>query len=335
MTRKISNLMSDIYYSKEYVSLYLKEGEVEFRFEYKEDSNIFLNSAIKKPINKIGNLKIDDGFFDLETAYGYGGYYANTDNHDFLCRAFEAYSQKCLDEKIIAEFIRFHPYNSMPLFGRSYFDFLLSDRETVSIDLSLTKQERWSKYSATTRNILRKASAHLSIKKVTDIDAFMAIYQSTMEKNKADKSYYFLFEYYEKMLALKDAALFAIIFDGRIINMSFILFGQDLVHYHLSANDSEFMRINANYYLIDAVCDYSNENYPEIFEFHLGGGRTNDASDSLLAFKSKFSNIRNEFYIAGKIFDRPTYKKYFDIFNAMHPEYVNENYFLKYRTKCL
>lgn len=335
MKLKEFDLLSDIYYSKAYVSLYLKAGESIFSFEYREGGDKFFNIAIKRPIDKVGNVRIVDGYFDLETAYGYGGYYTTTDSQDFLCHAFDAYKQKCLDERIIAEFSRFHPYNDMPSVHGSYFNFVVPDRETVSIDLSLTKEARWSKYSATTRNILRRASAKLYFKETVDIDAFMVLYQATMEKNKADRGYYFLREYYEKLLALENVKLFAVIYENSIVNMSFVLFGQKLAHYHLSANNNEFLRLSGNYYLLDAVCDYVNANYPTISDFHLGGGRTNVPDDSLLAYKSKFSNIRKKFYIAGKIFNLPVYRQYVDLFHEQHPEHINTNYFLKYRMECL
>ena len=331
MKLKKFNIIDDIYYSKEYASLYLKEGDELFLFEYREGVDFFINLSIKKPINRVGDLVIDDGYYDLETAYGYGGYYSTTKDVGFLLRSFNAYQKKCLDEKIIAEFVRFHPYNDMPMVCPSCFKFLVFDRETVSIDLSLTKQERWGNYSATTRNILRRSSNELSIQPSVDIDAFMRLYQLTMKRNKADFSYYFKKEYYEKLLLLNNVKLFALMHNNSIVNMSFILFGRQLVHYHLSANNDEYSRLNGNYYLLDAVCDYVNINYPEIIRFHLGGGRSVDPCDSLLAFKLKFSKIRNRYYIAGNIFNMEKYHSYVELFHNRYPEYIPIKYFLKYR----
>lgn len=332
--RKI-DLSKDIYYLKEYAALYLREGEEFFEFEYRDGSDRFINLAVKRPILQIGNLAVDDGYYDLETAYGYGGYYSTTNDPIFLDKAQRSYRQKCVDERIIAEFIRFHPYNTFPALNNGYLDFVAHDRQTVSIDISIPKNERWLGYSSTTRNILRKATPHLTFNETEDVEEFMRLYQLTMEKNKANSFYYFSREYYEKLLAISKVKLFKVTHENHTINMSFVLFGNDLVHYHLSANDLSFSKLNGNYYLLDSVCDFVKLNYPEISQFHLGGGRSNLDADSLLAFKSKFSNIRNSFYIAGKIFNHAIYQQYIEAIHAIHPELISARFFLKYRMEVV
>jgi UDP-N-acetylbacillosamine alanyltransferase len=324
-------LLEDIYYLKEYASLYLTQGNTLFEFDYQEGPDRFYNLSVKRPIDRIGNAAVDDGYYDLETAYGYGGYYSSTEDQDFLQKAFHAYHQRCKDEKVVAEFIRFHPYNTFPSLNKGYLDFLAHDRQTISIDLTIMKEERWSQYSSTTRNILRKAAPNLLFYETDNIDGFMQLYQSTMEKNNANSFYYFPREYYEKLLAIDNVKLFAVAYDGHVINMSFVLFGKDLAHYHLSANNINFSKLNGNYFLLDSVCDYIKQNHSNVLQFHLGGGRSNLMDDSLLAFKSKFSHIRNDFYIAGKVFNRTVYQQYTEAFHALHPELKNAKFFLKYR----
>lgn len=325
------DLSKDIYYQKEYAFLYLAEGERLFEFDYRHGSDRFYNLSVKRPITFIGNVAINDGYFDLETAYGYGGYYSTTEDRGFLDKALNAYRQRCMDERIVAEFVRFHPYNTFPLVSGEDLDFISLDRKTVSIDLTLSKADRWSGYSGTTRNILRKAAPNLAFHETEDVDGFMHLYQSTMKKNNADSCYYFSREYYEKLLAINNVKLFAVTHDEHTINMSFALFGNNLAHYHLSANDINFSKLHGNYFLLDSICDYAKLNYPEISQFHLGGGRSNLDTDSLLAFKSKFSTMRNNFYIAGKIFNRAIYQQYTEAFHALRPELRSTKYFLKYR----
>lgn len=325
------DLLKDIYYQKEYASLYLTKGNTLFEFDYQDGADRFYNLAVKRPIERVGNVVVDDSYYDLETAYGYGGCYSTTADQGFLQKAFDAYSQQCMDERIIAEFVRFHPYNTFPSINSGYLDFFTVDRQTVSIELTVEKEERWSKYSSTTRNILRKAAQILLFRKTDDIDSFMQMYQSTMEKNNANSFYYFPREYYEKLLAMGNVKLFAVEYENNIINMSFVLIGRDLAHYHLSANNINFAKLHGNYFLLDSVCDYIKLNHPAVSLFHLGGGRTNLEDDSLLAFKSKFSWIRNDFYIAGKIFNRAIYQKYTEAFLTVHPEFRSAKFFLKYR----
>jgi hypothetical protein len=325
------NLLKDIYYSKKYTSLYLAKGYTLFEFYYKNKTNNFYTISVKRPIDRIGNMNVNDGYYDLETAYGYGGHYCSTEDKVFLHEAFHAYQEQCKYENIVAEFIRYHPYNTFPLFNKEYLDFLAPDRQTISIDLTITNEERWAKYSTTTRNILRKAAPKLSFRESGDIYSFMKMYESTMKKNNADYFYYFSKQYLENLLAIDNVKLFAVIYDDIIINMSFIMIGKDLAHYHLSANNLNFSKLNGNYYLLDSVCDYLKDEYKDIIQFHLGGGRSNLINDSLLSFKQKFSPIKNNFYIAGTIFNNTIYKRYTEMFNSLHPELVNTKFFLKYR----
>lgn len=50
-------------------------------------NNQCINKTIKKPINKIGNIEVNDNFYDLETSYGYGGFYTNCDDKLFIQNA--------------------------------------------------------------------------------------------------------------------------------------------------------------------------------------------------------------------------------------------------------
>lgn len=323
--------MKDIYFQKEYASLYLTKGDILFEFEYRDGTDKFYNLSVKSPIERVGNIVVDDNYYDLQTAYGYGGCYSTTGDQRFMQNALNAYSQHCMSERIIAEFVRFHPYNIFPSVNKGYLDFLTIDRQTVSIELNIHKEERWSKYSSTTRNILRKAERTLLFRETDDIESFMQLYQSTMKKNNANSFYYFSKEYYKKLLAMGNVRLFAVEYEKNIINMTFVLFGEDLAHYHLSANNANYAKLNGNYFLLDSVCEYIKQNYSNISQFHLGGGRTSLEDDSLLAFKSKFSCIRNNFYIAGKIFNSAIYQQYTEAVNTAHPELKDAKFFLKYR----
>lgn len=325
------NLLNEIYYSEEYVSLYLKEGETLFVFKYQEGKSFFVNIAIKRPIKQIGDICVCDGYFDIETAYGYGGYYTNTENQEFLRQALHAYQIKCKEEKIISEFIRFHPYNNFPINNKNYFDFLLVDRDAVSVDLSIPTSERRSHYNESTRRKIKKASSVLRLEESLDIVAFMELYNFTMKKNNANDFYYFPYDYYANLLMLKNVRLFAVFIKDQIVHMSIYFFGKDFVHYHLGANSNEHLSLNGNTFVFDAVSNYTKKNFPSAVLLNLGGGRSGATNDSLLAFKSGFSDIRTKFIIAGKVYNQMAYNKYISMFNERNPTYRHTKYFLKYR----
>jgi len=319
------NLLNDIYYSDDYISLYLKGGEELFSFEYKEGENIFINKTIKRPILNIGNIPINDGFFDLETAYGYGGFYTNSEDSLFVERAMQKYYEKCVNENIIAEFIRFHPFNNFPIKFNNFLDFNVYDRDVVVKKLS---DDICKTYNAKVRNTVKRATEKVLLQKSENITKFMELYNATMLKNNASDFYFFEENYYKNILKNKSVKLYEILYEEEIIAMGFFMFGKSSIgHYHLSANTPTSYKINANYALLHNVFQIAQDLGLEYFM--LGGGTTSEADDSLLKFKKKFSKDLKPFYISGKIYNQEIYDKYNKIWQEQSKEDIK--YFLKYR----
>lgn len=322
------NLLNDIYYTKKYADLYVDDNSSLFHFEYHEGGSLFINLAIKTLINKIGILNCDEGYYDLETPYGYGGFYTNDFNIDFIGRAIEKYRERCYNEKIIAEFIRFHPFNAFPHeFGR-LFDMCIYDRNVAVVDLQLSHEERWKQYSGNTRNILRRCSKTQIFQRTENIEKFVDLYYKTMKKNEAVKFYFFDMQYFHNLLNIDGVHLYEVVYEGKSIAMSFFMCTSEIAHYHLSANDSNYLKLNANYFILDNAFEEARKMNAKYFL--LGGGRTNDANDSLLRFKQKYSKFTKPFYIAGMIYNHDKYRKYIHEWES-HNEGKDINYFLKYR----
>lgn len=322
MTEKNShNLLLDPYFTSEYVDLYVRKKNLEsiFSFNFSINDQWFKSISIKRPINKIS----DKTYFDLESAYGYGGYITNSSDINFLKIADEALVKRMQEESIIAEFIRWHPMTNLvkaDLFG---FNFLSLDRQTISIDLAKNTEERWREYSSTTRNIIRKAQSSLKFEETVDLDSFIHFYYQTMDKNGANPAYYFPREYFEKLLAKPFSRLFVIKNDNCIVNMSFFLVGEVYAHYHLSANNLNFVNLGGNYFLMESACKYLQKNHPSVVELHLGGGRTNAPDDQLLMFKKKFSKLERNFFITGRIINK-------DVYSSLN-KFTSGSKFLAYR----
>ncbi len=318
------NLINDIYYNDEYISLYLKKDEELFSFKYEEEENIFINKTIKRPIRKIGNIEIDDGFYDLETAYGYGGFYTNNLDQEFVARAMNAYKTKCNEEKIIAEFIRFHPFNNFPTKCNNFLDFNVYDRDVVVKKLS---DDILKTYNAKVRNTVKRATEKVLFQESENIAKFMELYNATMLKNNASDFYFFEESYYKNLLKNKSVKLYELLYEEKIIAMGFFMFGKSIGHYHLSANTPTSYKINANYALLHNVFQITYDLGLEYFM--LGGGTTSEADDSLLKFKKKFSKDLKPFYISGNVYNKEIYDKYNEIWKRQSKEDIK--YFLKYR----
>jgi UDP-N-acetylbacillosamine alanyltransferase len=322
------DLFQDSYYQPAYSTLYLSSDDTVFEFNYEESKKKIVFRAIKKPIHHVAGHAINKPLYDLESHYGYGGPLSTSDEPEFLQRAFTAYRQKCADENIVCEFIRFHPYNFI---GKQahYFDFHIYDRNVVVVDLAEDTTTRWQHYSKTTRNILRKAAQDLkvAINQLT-IDDFIALYTQAMEKNGAADFYYFSPQYFKMLTQLPRVELISVTLNEVLLSCGYFMYGQDIAHYHLSANNSALSKENGNYFLLEAA--FERAKALGCKKMMLGGGRTSNTEDSLLKFKQKFSNETLPFYIAGINF-LPTIK---NELNALWQKQYGNNlppYFQPYR----
>jgi len=318
------NLLNDIYHQDEYISLYLKNDEELFSFKYKEDEKIFINKTIKRPIKKIGSIKINDGFYDLESAYGYGGFYTNSSNQEFIAKAMHAYKTKCNEERIIAEFIRFHPFNNFPIKYDDFLDFNVYDRDVVVKKLS---DDIYKSYNTKVRNTIKRATEKVLFQESVNIAKFIELYNATMLKNDANDFYFFNKDYYNNLLKNKSIKLYELIYEEKIIAMGFFMFSETIGHYHLSANTPVSYKVNANYALLHNVFQIAQDLGLEYFM--LGGGTTSSVDDSLLKFKKKFSKDLKPFYISGNVYNKEIYYKYNEIWKKQNKEDIK--YFLKYR----
>jgi len=319
-------MLSDIYYNNSYIDFYRKDDDLLFEYRYEKDDHYFVNKTIQRKIDKIGNVIMDRPLSDLECAYGYGGYVTNADHH-FVMNAMEAYTEECVRRNVVAEFIRFHPFNDFSKNYSNLFDFFFLDRYTVYVDLTMSREERWRQYDTNTRNIIRKASKQLTFEETRDVSSFVSMYHETMLRNNADSFYFFSEEYFRRMLTLQGSQLFSVSLDGMPICSSFVLLGSEIAHYHLSASLKEYMKYNANYFLLDSAFDFARGMGMKYF--HLGGGRSNKEDDSLYLFKRKFSKKTLPFFVAGKVFMKEDYDRLCELWSSQVDRKVN--YFLKYR----
>lgn len=324
----VTDLINDIYYQSDYILLYSDTDSEVFKFTFSEDENEITFNSIKRPIKKVAGQVVIGQYYDLETAYGYGGPITNCYESNFLNRAFQAYRIECQKQNIVCEFIRFHPFNNIIEYGE-LFDFFSKERQVVIVDLTLSTEDRWTRYSKTTRNILRKAIKKMSRDNDSKmLGCFTSLYQQTMDKNNAEEFYYFKPEYFEKLIGINGVDLLSVSLDSEIVSAGFFMHGSDLSHYHLSANNSQFFKENGNYVLLDFAFEQA-KSYGCKWMM-LGGGRSSDEDDSLLRFKQKFSGELVPFYIGGLTF-LPEVKDGLDrLWREQNPG-INQKLFQLYR----
>lgn len=324
----------DVYYLSGYVMSFAVHGDGEpLLFYYESDELRAINVVIKRDIaydkNFIGKLKFDT-YFDFITPYGYGGWLieGQADSGEL----FDIYGKWCKDNNIVSEFVRYSPVIGNHAASGAYYDTIRLG-ETVSMDLS-TPEIIWSNMTSKNRNMVRKAEKSGITIKISDdkriYDVFRNIYNGTMDRDEADKYYYFEPEFYEVLrndLKNNIHVFYAQTDDGKIIAASLILYCNGRLHYHLSGSLSEYRTYAPTNLLLYKAALWGSENGCKLF--HLGGG-VGANRDSLFRFKCAFyKGEPNEYHIGKKVFDSEKYDYLLSLANVASKD--DDSYFPQYR----
>lgn len=261
-------------------------------FAYEEKECIYYHAFHVAPVP-------DTDFFDVQSPYGYGGPISTSTDPVFLERASKAYCQWCKDNRILAEFIRFHPLLQNQQY---YHGEVLYDRKTVWIDLS--QEELFKGYKSRTRNAIRKALKHgVTVEWCTGEEFFVhfpLLYNSLMRELKTSSFYFFSDEYYNAWKA-SDLAHYALCkWEGDIVAASIFFGDANIIEYHLSASNDLGRRVSATNLLLHNAAEYFKElgcSY-----LHLGGGTSAEEENPLFFFKSGFSEKSSLFHIGKTIY---------------------------------
>lgn len=300
-----ASFLDDIYFKCEYARLY---GDI-FEFEFKEGEKVFKVLANKESVPHTP-------FFDLQSPYGYGGFASNTSDEGFLQRALEALKQRCLKERIIAFFVRFHPFDRHLKAYEKFLPFFKKERKIVFVD---TRQEPISKhFSPRIKSYINKARKELEISPcdIKDAPAFHALYSQTMQRNHASAFYFFSKAYFEKLCEFKEYIVLKASLEGEVLAYASFFLCKDFSYYHLSANS---LKANANAALLDHFFSLAHARGSKFCI--LGGGLRDE--DALFGYKQKFSNLFAHFYIGGFVADEK-------VFSELCKD-INSPMFLKYR----
>jgi len=330
---------NDIYYTPEYYSLYEELGDGKaFCFVFEKNGDIALYPFLKNSINELG-YDLNSKYFDIQGAYGYNGVVSNCSNKNFIQDFYKEFKKYCIEKRIVAEFIRFHPLLSNYNFSDKSFN-IVFDRQTIALSLNQGYSNIWeNEYSSNNRNKIRKSKklGYYSYVNLTpsfsEIEEFYNIYINTMKKVNAEKYYYFNNQFFYNIFKFikKDAFIISIknANHHKICSAIFIKYGKYL-HYFLSGRDNKIDN-SVNNLLLDEAIKLAIK--IGIETFHLGGGRSNSKDDGLLKFKSNFSKTRFNFYIGKYIYDSNCYENILKQWENKYADKVEKykNIFLKYR----
>lgn len=303
----------DVYYLSGYVKAFQRHGDGEPQlFYYEAEGSNDLRGIYVYMKRKIAF----DNVYDSITPYGYGGFLLEgVQSEENLKTLWAAYEQKMKEENIVDNFVRYHPVlaNAIPMKVCSD---VIDLGKTVAMVLD-SEEVIWTNIHSKNRNMIRKAEKKgIEIKHGQGIelfDEFIKIYNATMDKDNAEKYYYFEKDFYESIHNdLKDNyEMFWAEYEGKIIAMSIMIFANGRLNYHLSGSDLEYRNLAPSNLLLYKAAMWGCEKGMKTF--HLGGG-VGSGNDNLFKFKIAFNRFSDyQFSIAKHVFDQGKYDELVEI----------------------
>lgn len=323
-----TNNLKDIYYTSDYCKLYEQNGDGKAKlFVYKKENNTAIYPFM---LNEIDEYDLDKKYYDIESAYGYGGPVTDSYDEMFLSDFENAFLKYCRESNIVAEFIRFHPLiKNEEIFSKNIN--ILHNRITVYLDLTKGEDRIWNEdIKSKNRNMIRKAEkSGLTIEISNDYKIFESIYCKTMNKVQANNYYYFDEKYYKGMNN-DNYILLNVKKEKSIIASAIFMKYGDYFHYHLSGSIEEYLKFAPNNLLlweaIKLACKSGSK------WFHFGGGLSDSLDDNLFKFKSSFSKDTADFYIGKRIHNYNIYSYLIDQWEKKNNK--SAKLFLQYKYKA-
>ncbi len=320
----------DIYFLPEYYKTWIEHEQADLRCFYYTDNGIeLLYPFFQKRIN---DPNFDAEYFDIFSAYGYGGIVSNKNgitDGDVIHQFNIELNKWCVQNNIVAEFIR-----ENPMIQNGYRKAERAEvRQNVYVDTT-------TPYTFLCKNV--KENYNKSVKsglqveiddELKNMDEFIRLYRITSERLCVQQFYRFPDEYFyniKKYLG-NNAKLLHVKKGHEFIASTIVLYHNKRASIHLCASDfkyqdcrlNDFMFINAINEAVRMKMDY----------ICLGGGTGNDPKDTLFRFKKKFGKIRKTVKIVKVLHNSEIYDQLVAEWTEKNPgkSQLYKNYFLKYR----
>ncbi|PYI57186.1 lipid II:glycine glycyltransferase FemX [Paenibacillus flagellatus] len=300
---------ADIYFTAEYCKIYEKNGEGKATLAvYEDGDNIICYPYLLRSINHlpiIRTLDLQEEWYDITTPYGYGGPISNIKEPQKRERLFadfqKRFGQYCQENRIIAEFVRFHPILKNYEYYRAVNPVFM--RNTIHVSLEGTEQEINQRFSPDNRNRIRKAKKEGLTTNFSDpkrLEHLVRLYYSTMDRKHANGYYYFSENFFTNTVSLLEGhvQLIEVKAGNLVVASSLFMHYNKYVHYHLMGASREYLRLApVNLLLSEAIQWAKDKGYQYM---HLGGGYT--GNDNLFRFKRTFnSESVLDYYIGRKV----------------------------------
>jgi lipid II:glycine glycyltransferase (peptidoglycan interpeptide bridge formation enzyme) len=317
LVNRLDDKKRDLHFLPEYAEIYEKTyGHIPHLAFYGDENRYIIQPFVKRELNDLPFLKeqeVKEKFYDIANPYGYGGPLNFGKPDVAVVRQFEKnFSIFMKKEKIASEFCSFHPLLKNHLLLKGIVP-IQKQKEIVYIDLTQDQDDLWHDISKGHRSDISKARRNkVEVRKVPlskiNFAIFNRMYYASMKRHGAAERWFFPKNYFQdcaKYLGEKRVSLFFTYAKGKIASANLLIHDFDLSYHHFGASDPKYYLLRTNSLSMwEMICFAQKASYKY---FHLGGGVTNAADDSLLRFKEGFSELKKPLYTYFRIHHLPTY----------------------------
>ncbi len=323
----------DVYYLNEYVTAFMNEDK-----SNGEPVLLYYENGLDRAINVVFKRDVAEGtalagkvnaktYYDLVSPYGYGGFSGNITDYDELNSTYNAH---CSEQGYVCEFVRFSLFTD-------YYKFYDGKVETrthnVIRSLDITLDEMWMDFKQKVRKNVKKANEkNLEIKIENtgeNLEDFLSIYYSTMDRSNAKDEYYFSEGFYKAINEMKDNIMyFHVVYEGKIISTELVIYGSEHAYSYLGGTNREYFDLRPNDFLKYEIIKWAKEK--GLKSFVLGGGYGSD--DGIFQYKTCLApHGVVDFYIGEKIFDKERYCELVELHKKDNPDCITSAFFPQYR----
>lgn len=283
----------DVYHLPEYAALDAKvTGGTPAAFWYQEEEHAFLLPMIVRGIP-------DSELLDAVSPYGYTGPVSDAAHEDtgFWRRATEQMVDTLAASGVVTTFVRLHPLLPPPLEVLDDVGAVVHHGETVSVDLSLSREAMWRETRRDHRNQInraRRAGVQVVFDDWERLDEWVTIYHENMQRLGASEYYFFASEH---LAALHDAVgdrmhLAVALVDGEVVGGSTFFEYRGIVQGHVGST-RHGQGHHADKLLYDEIRLWAKDRGNTILHF---GGGVGGAKDQLFSYKAGFASGRHSFH---------------------------------------
>jgi hypothetical protein len=306
----------DVYFYPEYLQSYECYPDIEACCAlYKNNDAILLYPFLKSIILSTKFSSSFEVLQDIQSAYGYGGPVVNKTGEDpnFLDEAWRDFADWCNSERVVSEFVGFHPIiDNVRWAPMSMKTFL--DRATVPIYLKEYSHDLYSSsYYRRHRQMLNKAErvgfTFDTLTAKSELSWFVPLYQETQDFLQASSKTLFNEEYFKTLVHEfgRRAWLGVVKLSGEIVAAALVLEGASYLHSHLMGYKRNIQSSGMTNLLYHGIALEGIKRNKSIL--HMGGGNSANEKDSLFLFKKSLSPERARFSLGTLCHNQLNYEK--------------------------